>query len=550
MSKNNDRTGVSSGTPSEKETLPRHAQDNAPDHEGPRRTICSSATVSTPNTLPPKQATPISSGAPCADGSDGPREAFQSALIGRMRGTFGDKTYTSWLSDLRVFSLKGTSVELSVTTRFMADWIRGHYLDRIAALCETIAGDPVDVTLTVAPAPALTGPLPSPECENDSATRFGSAAAAPRQSDGVHMMGSVAADALDRPSTQGTAAATPRQHQFESRFTFERFVVGRSNHFAYAAAKRVAESDEPHFNPLFLHGGVGLGKTHLMNAIGNAIHARAPERKVLYVSTESFMTELLSAMRLKNQHTFKERYRNVDVLMIDDAHFLAQKNTLQEEFFHTFNALIDARKQLVISADRSPAEMDDVQGRIRSRLNWGLVADIHATDFELRLGILQGLNEERSRTRVPEDVLIFLARNIVASVRDLEGAFIRIAANMDLFGDVIDVEKTRTLLQDMLRAHDRRVTIDEILRKVSAHYGLRLSDLLSPRRARSVSQPRQVAMYLAKRLTTRSLPEIGRKFGNRDHTTIMHGIKKITERLETDSALEQDIRTLKRELEG
>jgi chromosomal replication initiator protein len=339
----------------------------------------------------------------------------------------------------------------------------------------------------------------------------------------------------------------------DSRFTFENFIVGKSNELAHAAARRVAESSAVSFNPLFLYGGVGLGKTHLMHAIAWEIRRRQPEREVLYLSAEKFMFQFIRAVRYKDTMAFKQQFRSVDVLMVDDVQFISGKDSTQEEFFHTFNALVDHNRQVVISADRSPSDLEGIEERIRSRLGWGLVADIHPTDYELRLGILQAKAEFAAQQYgvldIPGTVLEFLAHRIKSNVRELEGALNRVIAFATLVGRPITMEMTQDVLQDLLRANDRRVTIDEIQRKVAEFYNIRLSDMLSARRARAVARPRQVAMYLAKQLTTRSLPEIGRKFGGRDHTTVMHAVRKIDELRESDATLCDEVDSLRRMLE-
>jgi chromosomal replication initiator protein len=336
----------------------------------------------------------------------------------------------------------------------------------------------------------------------------------------------------------------------DPRFTFENFVVGKPNELAYAAARRVADSPSVPFNPLFLYGGVGLGKTHLMHAIAAHIRDRFPERKVLYLSAEKFMYQFIRALRIKNVMAFKQQFRSVDVLMIDDVQFIAGKNTTQEEFFHTFNALVDQNRQIIISGDRSPSDLDGIEERMRSRLGWGLVADIHATDYELRLGILQSKAEQAGAADVPVRVLEFLAHRITSNVRELEGALNRVLAYSNLVGRAITLEGTQEVLKDLLRANDRRVTIEDIQKRVAEHYNIRLADMYSARRARAVARPRQVAMYLAKQLTSRSLPEIGRKFGGRDHTTVMHAVKKIDELRQADNTLSEDIDLLRRMLEA
>ena len=294
----------------------------------------------------------------------------------------------------------------------------------------------------------------------------------------------------------------------------------------------------------------GLGKTHLMHAIAWHIRDRHPDRRVVYLSSEKFMYQFIRAIRDKDSVGFKQRFRAVDVLMIDDVQFFSRKDSTQEEFFHTFNALVDQKSQIVISADRSPSDLEDVEERIRSRLGWGLVADIHQTDYELRLGILQAKLPCTGGEAIGAKVLEFLAHRITSNVRELEGALNRLTAYGELVGRPVTMELAGEVLQDLLRANDRRVTIEEIQKKVSQHYNLRLADMHSARRARNVARPRQVAMFLAKQLTTRSLPEIGSKFGGRDHTTVMHAVKRIEQLRQTDSTLAEDIDLLRGMLEG
>ena len=316
----------------------------------------------------------------------------------------------------------------------------------------------------------------------------------------------------------------------------------------------MAEGGPVTFNPLFLHGGVGLGKTHLMHAIAWDLQARFPERRVLYLSAEKFMYRFVQALRDKQIMDFKHLFRSVDVLMIDDVQFIAGKDSTQEEFFHTFNALVDQGKQIVLSADRAPGDIRDLEERIKSRLQSGLVADLHPTDYELRLGILQQKVEQNRAALGPvaigPGVLEFLAHRVTASVRELEGALNRLFALASLIGREITLDQTQDSLADILRASDRRVTVEEIQRRVAEHYNIRLADLIGPKRVRTVARPRQVAMYLAKTLTTRSLPDIGRRFGGRDHTTIMHGGRKIEELRESDPQLAEELDLLRRALQS
>jgi chromosomal replication initiator protein len=335
----------------------------------------------------------------------------------------------------------------------------------------------------------------------------------------------------------------------DPRFTFDNFIVGKPNELAFAAARRVAEAEAVPFNPLFLYGGVGLGKTHLMHAIAWHIRRRTPERRVVYLSAEKFMYQFIRALRYKDTVSFKDQFRSVDVLMIDDVQFIAGKDNTQEEFFHTFNALVDQNHQVIISADKSPNDLEGMEDRMKSRLGWGLVADIHPTTYELRLGILQ-VKAEHLEVEIPPKVMEFLAHKITSNVRELEGALNRIVAYANLVGRTVSLEGTQEVLHDILRANDRRVTIEEIQKRVSEHYNIRQSEMYSARRARAVARPRQVAMYLSKQLTSRSLPEIGRKFGGRDHTTVMHAVRKVEELRATDNSFAEDIELLRRMLEG
>ena len=340
----------------------------------------------------------------------------------------------------------------------------------------------------------------------------------------------------------------------DERLSFENFVVGPSNELAYAAARRITERRNVSFNPLFLYGGVGLGKTHLLHAMALEINKNWPERTVLYLSAEKFMYQFIKALRFKDTMAFKQQFRSVDVLMIDDIQFIAGKDSTQEEFFHTFNTLIDHNHQVIISADRSPVDLDGIEERIRSRLGWGLVADIHPSDYELRLGVLQSKAEshlaENPEIDIPDNLLEFLAQRIDSNIRVLEGALNRVIAYSSFANRPLSIDMAKEVLKDLIRASQRKTTIDDIQRKVADYYNLRLSDLLSARRSRTIARPRQIAMYLSKILTTRSLPEIGRKFGGRDHTTVIHAVKKIEDLRVGDVAIDEEVEVLRRSLEN
>ncbi len=465
-------------------------------------------------------------------------------VCARLRSEFGDAAYNSWLRPLSFERIDSGLAHLQAPTRFMRDWVLSHYGERIRIFWQAEDSTVRDIDISVQ---AVTGRVAATAHDGIGVGDLVTAKAAV---DG----GGPFDDRTAAPHTIPGPSASPRTmsmgSSLDSRYQFDSFVVGKSNELAYAAARRVADTAEVNFNPLFLYGGVGLGKTHLMHAIAWHIRERDPGREVIYLSAERFMYQFVRALRDRETMAFKQVFRSVDVLMIDDVQFFSRKDSTQEEFFHTFNELVDQNKQIVISADRSPSDLEDVEERIRSRLGWGLVVDIHQTDFELRLGILEAKLARASIRDFPTKVLEFLAYRITSNVRELEGALNRLIAHSHLVGRPINLEMTQEALQDLLRANDRRVTIEEIQKKVAQHFNIRLADMHSARRARAVARPRQVAMYLAKQLTTRSLPEIGRKFGGRDHTTVMHAVKRIEELRQMDATLAEDIDLLRRMLEA
>jgi chromosomal replication initiator protein len=471
-------------------------------------------------------------------GIEAPQLASQWARIrGRLQSDVGDVEYRTWLRQMTLAGLDGDEITVHLPTRFLRDWVRSHYGDRLNALWqqENRQVRRVDIRVggAVTPIAGLAESLaPPPRTPTNRGEERADMRPEPRNGDPRSDL----AGALDQ------------------RFTFDSFVVGKPNEFAHACARRVAElPSSPGFNPLFLYGGVGLGKTHLMHAIAWELShpGSAPARpvSVAYMSAEKFMYRFIAAIRSQSTMEFKESLRSVDVLMIDDLQFLIGKDNTQEEFFHTFNALVDAGKQIVVSADKSPSDLSGLEDRLRTRLGCGMVADLHATTFELRISILEA-KALRAGVPVPPKVMEFLAHKITSNVRELEGALNRLIAHANLFGRPVTLETTQEVLHDILKAHDRRVTIEEIQRRVAEHWNIRLTDMSSARRARAVARPRQVAMYLAKQLTSRSLPEIGRKFGNRDHTTVMHAVARITELMERDVAFAEDVELLRRMLES
>jgi chromosomal replication initiator protein len=473
-----------------------------------------------------------------APGVDSILASQWAQVRGRLRSEFGEATFRSWLKPLTLLGQSDCQVSIAVKTRFMRDWITQHYAERIRALWHAANPEIRGIEFVVDANRPQAMKAQHLSAERVPATpepgRAEPGRAEPARGD-THPAATFAPEDVSAP--------------LDPRFTFENFIVGKSNELAHAAAQRVAEARAVPFNPLFLYGGVGLGKTHLMHAVAWHIKKRTPQRRVIYLSAEKFMYQFIRSLRQRNVMAFKEQFRSVDVLMIDDVQFISGKDSTQEEFFHTFNALVDQNRQVVISADKSPHDLEGLEERMRSRLGWGLVADIHPTTYELRLGILQS-KAEQMKAQVPSKVLEFLAHKIVSNVRELEGALNRIVAHATLIGRSITLETTQEVLHDLLRANDRRVTIEEIQRRVAEHFNMKLADMHSERRARAVARPRQVAMYLSKQLTTRSLPEIGRKFGNRDHTTVMHAVRKIEELCALDAGFSEDVELLRRMLEG
>ncbi|UAT43004.1 chromosomal replication initiator protein DnaA [Anaplasmataceae bacterium AB001_6] len=336
----------------------------------------------------------------------------------------------------------------------------------------------------------------------------------------------------------------------DSRYTFSNFIVGKPNNFAFEAAKRVSEMEHPSndSNPLFLYGNVGLGKTHLMHAIAWNTKKNFKDKKVIYMSAETFMYKYILSLKERTLLSFKNHLRSVDILMIDDLQFISGKESTQEEFFHTFNALIDQKRQLVISADRSPNDLNGVEERIKSRLGWGLVADINPTTFELRMGILQS-KLEQLEIKIPNKITEFIAKNITSSVRELEGALKKVVAHSSLTGQEISLDSTKEILNDLLRTADKTTTIDEIIIQTANHFNIKISEIKSIKRSQKFSVPRQIAMFLAKKMTKNSLPIIGKSFG-RDHATVIHSIRKIDCSIKSDSQLNKSVLTIMEKLKN
>ena len=450
------------------------------------------------------------------------------ALQKTLSNTIGQNNYVNWIAPLKFSCIDGDIAVFNVPTNFLGNYVSQNFGDMM--LHQISSANPAIKRIRFQ--------------VSDNKDQQSKSAGSGKKTSQQHIR-SEANNLKDDP-----LPGAP----LDKRFKFETFVVGKPNELAHAAAKRVGEGASVTFNPLFLYGGVGLGKTHLMHAIAWELQARRPELNVLYLSAEQFRYRFVQALRDRKMMDFKQLFRSVDVLMVDDVQFIAGKDSTQEEFFHTFNALVDQNKQIIISADRAPGEIKDLEERIKSRMQCGLVVDLHPTDYELRLGILQS-KVEAYKPQYPDleieaNVLEFLALRISTNVRVLEGALTRLFAFASLVGRPINLELAQDCLADVLRASERKITVEEIQRKVSEHYNIRLSDMIGPKRVRTYARPRQVAMYLAKQLTSRSLPEIGRRFGGRDHTTVMHGVKRIEDLKVQDGQVAEDLEMLRRALEA
>ena len=457
-----------------------------------------------------------------------------------LRESAGVRLFDQWLKPIELVEPdpdEDDLVRLALPSAFMASWVRSHYADRLQFEFRRLLPHVRDVKLETRPAsrmPVMMAPEPAPVVMPD--------APVPPIRESLNVAPAVVEPAV--VSDPGDRLP------LDPRLTFDRFVVDQSNRVAFNAARLLAEPGIPRFSPLFIHSSTGQGKTHLMHSIGHAFRAAVPHAVVICMSAERFMFDFVAAMRARDTFSFKTRLRSADLLLIDDLQFIAGKDATQEEFFHTINEIVGAGKRLVIAADRPPQALDGVEPRIISRLGAGLVADIKAPDLALRRAILERKAAELPGTVMPAEVLDMIAARVHTSVREVEGALNRVAAYAQLTGEAIDLDFARQTLGDVFRGAERRVTIEEIQKLVSQHFELKPLDLVSARRSRAVARPRQIAMYLSKRLTTRSLPEIGRKFGGRDHSTVIHAVRKIEELRDQDRDIDAAVRTLMRELEA
>lgn len=439
-----------------------------------------------------------------------------SRCIRALESELPEQQFNTWVRPLQSLESEG-SLRLFAPNRFVVDWVRGNLLTRIGALLrEQGIPEPAQITVEVGSRPV---PVPVPVPANGHGGRH---ARMPEQAVGVPL---------------------------NENFTFEKFVEGKSNHFAKAAALQVAGNPGRAYNPLFIYGGVGLGKTHLMHAIGHLILERDPGARVAYVHSERFVSEMVRALQHNKINEFKTAYRSLNALLIDDIQFFAGKEHSQEEFFHTFNALLEGQHQVILTCDRYPREVEGLEERLKSRFGWGLTVAIEPPELETSVAILIG-KAQAVGIELPEEVAFFIAKRIRSNVRELEGALRRVIANSQFTGRAITLEFAKEALKDLLSLQERLITVENIQKTVADYYKVRVGDLLSKRRSRSVARPRQVAMALAKELTNHSLPEIGDAFGGRDHTTVLHACKRVRELRDSEQRIQEDYSNLLRTLTG
>jgi chromosomal replication initiator protein len=468
-------------------------------------------------------------------------EAFERVRR-RLRAELGEDVFSSWFGRLELTEVTGSVAQLSVPTRFLKSWIQSHYVDRLKALVIDEISDVTEINLSVRGAVARMAPRPAVPAQNEIV---------PVERPMLERLNSeTMSPAVKAPSETDALAGAP----LDRRLTFSNFLVGKSNALAHAAAERISQntSGEPLlYNPLFVHAGVGLGKTHLLHSIAHETTARG--RRVIYLTADRFMYGFVAALKAQTAISFKERLRGIDLLVIDDVQFL-QGKSIQQEFCHTLNALIDSGRQIVIAADRPPTDLESLDERVRSRLAGGLVVEMGTLDESLRVKIIEArvalARMHQPGFDVSPAVVSYVAKTIVSNGRDLDGAVNRLLAHATLTGGTITVEAAETAIRDLVRAREpRKVKIEDIQKLVATHFNVSRADILSSRRSASVVKPRQIAMYLAKVLTLRSLPEIGRRFGGRDHTTVLHAVRKIEGAVGADSGLREDVELLKRMLQ-
>ena len=448
------------------------------------------------------------------------------SVLSRLETRLDPHTFNTWLRPTALAWKDETVVHVLVPNDVYRDWLRDNYSDLIGETLSELTGGPLAIEFTTTATESPQTPAPQPLGKS------------------VGVMGSAASTSLNiGRKTVTFEESGPVSGPLNPKYRFSTFVVGTSNQLAHAAARAVAESPSRSYNPLFLYGGVGLGKTHLMHAIGHKILQGNPGLRLVYISSERFMNELINSIRYDHTFEFREKYRNIDVLLMDDIQFLAGKERTQEEFFHTFNALYDAQRQIVLTSDSPPKEIPTLEERLRSRFEWGLLADIQPPDLETRIAILHK-KAGAENVVIPDDVMLFIATNSKSNIRELEGALIRLVAYSSLTNEQITIDLARNVLRDSLNSRVTMITIDKIQENVAGYFGLRVSDLRAKSNARRITHPRQVAMFLSKKLTNHSLPEIGRAFGGKHHSTVIHSVRKVEYDCEKDERTRLVVQTL------
>jgi len=471
-----------------------------------------------------------------------------------LREELPDQQYNTWIRPLQCEishrSEQESSLCLRAPNRFIQNWVSDKFLGRIQEILVDLNGTHCQVQVITATgpagvpresAPAFASPCSSEltAVEEDPAKLLAESEPLPR--------GNGRVEEVEAPGASEVEVVVAHESALNRTFTFDTFVEGKSNQLALAASRQVADNPGGSYNPLFIYGGVGLGKTHLMHAVGNALRQRKPTARIIYLHSERFVADMVKALQLNAINDFKRFYRTVDALLIDDIQFFAGKERSQEEFFHTFNALLEGGQQMILTSDRYPKEITGMEERLKSRFGWGLTVAVEPPELETRVAILMK-KAEQARVKLAPEAAFFIGQRVRSNVRELEGALKRVIASAHFLGRDIDIELIRESLKDLLALQDKLVTIDNIQRVVAEYYKIKLSDLLAKRRSRSVARPRQVAMALAKELTNHSLPEIGEAFGGRDHTTVLHACRKIKELEGEDRDIQQDLKLLRRSL--
>jgi len=439
-----------------------------------------------------------------------------------LKGQVNEQVFNAWFNPIKPLSVDNKSINLGVPNEFFKEWVTERYFSLLKSCINSTAGRELEIVFILLP-------------QSETGEVIESQKAAVEKQEKRGLFRSI--------FPKQTSEQQLRQTGLNPKYTFDMFVVGPSNRFAHAASLAISESPAKTYNPLFIYGGVGLGKTHLMHAIGNYILQKFQKKTILYISSEEFTNQLINAIQTRSTQKFRLKYRNVDVILIDDIHFIAGKEATQEEFFHTFNALYDAHKQIIISSDRSPKEIPTLEERLVSRFGWGLVTDIQPPDFETRVAILKKKSEKETLP-MPDDVFYFLGEHIKTNIRELEGALIRVVAYAKLTGKHVSVDLAKEVLKGMFIESEKRISVDLIQKKVVEFYNISLQDMKNKKRTQGVTYPRQVAMYLSRNLTNLSLLEIGSYFGGRDHSTVLHACNKIEVDIKNKSDVSRSIERL------